>query len=76
MPCSKCKHSRTFFAIVPEADRSASPPSSTRPPEGVDISLYFSDIICKLRGAIAPESDRSALLEFDYKFSEKNFGNE
>ena len=50
---------------MPEADRSASPPSSTRPPEGVDVSLNLGYVICKLRGAIAPESDRSALLEFD-----------
>ena len=50
---------------MPEADRSASPPSSTRPPEGVDVSLNFGHVVSFLCGAIVPESDRSALLEFD-----------
>ena len=50
---------------MPEADRSASPPSSTRPPEGVDVSLNLAYVVGQLSGAIIPESDRSALLEFD-----------
>ena len=50
---------------MPEADRSASPPSSTRPPEGVDVGLNFGHVVSFLCGAIVPESDRSALLEFD-----------
>ena len=50
---------------MPKADRSASPPSSTRPPEGVDVGLNFGHVVGLLCGAIVPESDRSALLEFN-----------